>query len=71
MGVPLSLSLLIVGVVGGEFRELGYSPYMKLLIGSGLALGSFFLILIMSPGLAAAALNIFLGRKSKFDVSFR
>lgn len=71
VGMPLSLSLLIVGVVGSAFRDLDYLPYIKLLIGGGLATFSFFLILIFSPGLAATALNIFLGGKRKYNVSYR
>lgn len=71
VGVPLSSSLLLVGLVGMEFRELDYLPYINLLVGAGLAVFSFFVILIFSPGLAVAALNIFLDSKRKYDVSFR
>lgn len=71
VGVPLTMSLILVGLVGVEFRELGYPSYMKLLIGSGLALASFFLILIISPDLAKEALHILFGRKNKFNVSIR
>lgn len=54
VGMPLGISLLIVGVAGHEVRGWGYSNYVELSIGSGLALFAFLIIVILSPKLRLA-----------------
>lgn len=55
VGMPLGLSLLVVGVVGSEVRELGYSYFVKLSIGGGLAITAFLLVILLSPRLRSVA----------------
>jgi O-antigen/teichoic acid export membrane protein len=59
VGVPLCLSLLIVGAAGIEVHNTTYPNYMKLFIGIGLTLFTFMLIAITSP-------RIFLIVRSRF-----
>lgn len=59
VGMPLGMSLLIVGGIGHEVREWGYSNYAELLIGSGLALCAFLIIVALSPSLRIAAQTVF------------
>jgi O-antigen/teichoic acid export membrane protein len=59
VGMPLCLSLLVVGIVGGEVREWGYSNNVELFIGSGLAFFAFLLVILLSPRLRFAVQNNF------------
>ncbi|MEO6421673.1 MAG: oligosaccharide flippase family protein [Candidatus Nitrotoga sp.] len=59
VGIPLLLSLLVVGIVGGEVREWGYSYYVELFIGSGLVLVAFLSVILFSPHLRFALQNNF------------
>jgi O-antigen/teichoic acid export membrane protein len=64
VGMPLCLSLLVVGIVGGKVREWGYSNYVELFIGSALAFLAFLLIILFSPRLRFAVQhNFFLMKK--------
>lgn len=58
VGMPLGMSLLIVGGIGYKIRELGFSYYAELFIGSGLALCTFLIIVMLSPSLRIAARTI-------------
>ncbi|WP_223246891.1 oligosaccharide flippase family protein [Sulfuriferula thiophila] len=60
VGLPLVLSLLLLGIVGGEVRGLGYSPYATLFIGGGLTLITFVLIVLVSPSLMLMIRNRFI-----------
>lgn len=55
VGMPLGLSLLVVGVVGSKVRELGYSYFVELSIGGGLAIFAFLLVILLSPRLRRVA----------------
>jgi O-antigen/teichoic acid export membrane protein len=55
VGVPLGLSLLVVGIVGSSVRVQRYSYFVDLLFGGGLALLTFLLIILLSPRLRLAA----------------
>ena len=55
VSLPLGLSILVVGCGGIEVREWGYSSFLQLVIGGGLALFSFLLIILLSPRLIFAA----------------
>lgn len=55
VGMPLGVTLLIVGGIGIKVREWGYSYYAELFIGSVLALCSFLIIVMLSPSLRIAA----------------
>ena len=59
VGIPLGMALLIVGGIGHEVREWGYSNYVELLIGSGLALCAFLIIIALSPNLRIATQSVF------------
>jgi len=58
VGMPLGMSLFIVGGIGYKIRELGFSYYAELFIGSGLALCTFLIIVMLSPSLRIAARTI-------------
>nr|MDP2190428.1 oligosaccharide flippase family protein [Rhodoferax sp.] len=58
VGMPLGLSLLVVGVVGSEVRDLGYSYFVELSIGGGLAMFAFLLVILLSPRLRFAAQTV-------------
>lgn len=58
VGMPLVVSLLIVGVVGHKVHESEYSYYLKLFTGTGLALSAFLTIVILSPRLRIAILTV-------------
>ena len=58
VGMPLGMSLFIVGGIGYKIRELGFSYYVELFIGSGLALCTFLIIVMLSPSLRIAARTI-------------
>lgn len=68
VGVPLGLSSLVVGLVGREIHEQGYSPYVKLLIGGGAALSTFLLIVLLSPRLMIFVLNSFTRNTKKLKM---
>jgi O-antigen/teichoic acid export membrane protein len=53
VGIPLGLSLLIVGATGMEIRELGYPNYIELLMGSGLVIISVLAVVLLSPRLVS------------------
>ena len=55
VGMPLGVSMLIVGGVGYKIREWDLSSYAELFIGSGLALCTFLIIVTLSPNLRIAA----------------
>lgn len=65
VGIPLVLSLAVVGIVGNKIREWGYSSYLALLIGSGLTLLTFLIIILFSPRLRFALQNNFLSGEKK------
>lgn len=54
VGMPLIMSLLIIGGFGIKVREGGYSYYVQLFMASGMALFTFLIIVMMSPRLMAA-----------------
>ncbi len=58
VGMPLGISMLIVGGIGHIARELGFSSYVELLIGSGLAFCTFLIIVMLSPNLRIAVQNV-------------
>lgn len=64
VGMPMGLSLLIVGGIGSEVRILEYSLIMKLLIGGGLALITFLLVILLSPQLRGYELFSRLARQT-------
>jgi hypothetical protein len=55
VGMPLGISILIVGGIGNKIRESGLSYPAELFMGSGLALCAFLIIVAISPGLRIAA----------------
>ena len=57
VGMPLGLSLLVVGVVGSEVHMWGYSYFVELFIGGGLALFTFLLVVLLSPRLTRLLLE--------------
>lgn len=63
VGIPLCLSLTLVGMVGAVFKGFGYPSLANFLTGGVLALLSFLLILNFSPGLSDTAKKIMLNRK--------
>jgi O-antigen/teichoic acid export membrane protein len=58
VGMPLGISILIVGGVGHKVREWGFSNHEELLMGSALALCAFLLIVAISPSLRIAAQRV-------------
>ncbi|MDP2026804.1 lipopolysaccharide biosynthesis protein [Sulfuriferula sp.] len=63
VGVPLFLSILLVGAAGVEIHNTTYPNYMKLLMGSGLTLFTFFIIALTSPRLILIVQNSFTSAK--------
>lgn len=61
VGVPLCISILIIGGIGHIAHKWGFSSYVELLIGIGLALCSFLIIVMLSPKFRIA-LQMFLTR---------
>lgn len=61
VGMPLILSLMVVGLVGNKIRSFGNSFFSEFLIGSGLVLLTFFIIVTISPRLSPTVRPI-LGR---------
>ena len=59
VGMPLGVSLLVVGGIGQEVRGRGYSSFVALFMGSGLALCAFLAIVALSPRLRLAAQTVF------------
>jgi hypothetical protein len=55
VGMPLAISTLIVGGIGHKVREWGLSYQAELIMGSGLALCAFLIIVAISPSLRIAA----------------
>lgn len=64
VGMPLGLSLLVVGLGGSEVRKYGYSNYVELFIGSGLALFSFLLVILMSGRFRLPLKELYVYKKS-------
>ncbi len=64
VGMPLVISMLIVGGIGHIAREWGFSSYVELLIGSGLAFCTFLTIVILSPNLRIAVQNVLTRHKT-------
>lgn len=58
VGMPLGLSLLVVGIGSWEVRKYGYSDCMELFIGAGLALFTFMSVVLWSPRLRLATQRI-------------
>lgn len=65
VGIPLGISLLIVGGIGHNVRWQGYSNYAELFIGGGLACFACLTIVMFTPGLRIAAKTVF----AKYNVS--
>ncbi|MDP2830265.1 MAG: oligosaccharide flippase family protein [Sulfuricellaceae bacterium] len=59
VGIPLGLSLLLVGAAGVGIHNATHPNYMKLFIGSGLALFTSLLITLTSPRLIIIVRNSF------------
>lgn len=55
VGMPLGLTLLVVVSIGNKVRMLEYSSIIKLCVGSGLALFTFLLVILLSPRLRSGA----------------
>jgi O-antigen/teichoic acid export membrane protein len=55
VGIPLSVTFLIVGIGGTRVREFGFAPSLALLMGVGLALVVFFIIIGITPSLRREA----------------
>lgn len=55
VGVPLGLTLLIIGGLGRELHELKFSYFAAIAIGCGLALFAFLVIVVLSPSLRNSA----------------
>ena len=51
VGIPLAISMLVVGVAGREVREMGYSILEEFFIGSGLVLSAFLMTVASSARL--------------------
>jgi hypothetical protein len=58
VGMPLGISTLIVGGIGHKVRNWGFSYPAELLMGGGLALCTFILIVAISPSLRIAAQKV-------------
>lgn len=58
VGMPLGMSMLIVGGIGHIAHEWGFSYYAELFIGSGLTLCAFLIIVTLSPSLRIAAQTV-------------
>jgi O-antigen/teichoic acid export membrane protein len=55
VGMPLGVTLLIIGGLGHKFRELGFSYPVEIFIGGGLALLTFLIIVALTPSLRSFA----------------
>lgn len=64
VGMPLLISITMVGITGSKIHEWGYSPHLQLFIGGGLVLSAFLIIILFSPHLRLAIQhNFFPGKK--------
>lgn len=57
VGMPLGLTLLIIGGLGHELHESGFTYLVKILIAGGLILCNFLIIVALSPNLRNAFLT--------------
>lgn len=64
VGVPFSISMLIVGGIGRIVHEWGLSSYVELLIGSGLVLCAFLIIVMSTPKFRIFMQTIFTKHKA-------
>lgn len=55
VGMPLGVTLLIIGGLGHKLRELGFSYPVEIFIGGGLALLTFLIIVALTPSLRSSA----------------
>ena len=64
VGMPLLISITMVGITGSKIHEWGYAPHLQLFIGGGLVLSAFLIIILFSPHLRLAIQhNFFPGKK--------
>jgi len=58
VGIPLSVTILIMGGFGHQLREWGFSYLSEIFIGSGLVLCTFVIIIALTPNLRSPAQSV-------------